>query len=91
MAPPSPLVVAQGEAWDRAVENWRALSSDEGAEYDVVVNINAADIAPTLTWGTRCCDPPPFPPPLPPPPLPQAVPGPGKGHCPCLLLCLCGC
>uniref|UniRef100_A0A7S1STL2 3-isopropylmalate dehydratase n=1 Tax=Tetraselmis chuii TaxID=63592 RepID=A0A7S1STL2_9CHLO len=41
-----------GEAWDRAVEHWRSLSSDSDAHYDIVVNIDAADIAPTLTWGT---------------------------------------
>jgi len=38
--------------WDSAVEHWRSLSSDEGATYDTVVKIIAADIVPTLTWGT---------------------------------------
>lgn len=41
----------KGEAWDRAVEKWRALRSDEGCAYDDVVNIRAEDIAPTVTWG----------------------------------------
>jgi len=41
----------KGEAWDRAVAQWRTLASDEGCHYDDVVNINAADIAPTVTWG----------------------------------------
>ena len=41
-----------GEAWDRAVAWWRTLPSDEGARYDREVVINAADIAPTVTWGT---------------------------------------
>lgn len=42
----------KGEDWDKAVAYWKTLSSDPGATYDRVVNINAADIAPTLTWGT---------------------------------------
>eukprot|EP00567_Pseudictyota_dubia_P001651 CAMPEP_0197467312 /NCGR_PEP_ID=MMETSP1175-20131217/65501_1 /TAXON_ID=1003142 /ORGANISM="Triceratium dubium, Strain CCMP147" /LENGTH=975 /DNA_ID=CAMNT_0043003379 /DNA_START=107 /DNA_END=3033 /DNA_ORIENTATION=- len=41
-----------GEEWDRAVEYWRSLASDEGAEYDETVVIEAEDIAPTVTWGT---------------------------------------
>ncbi len=41
----------KGEAWDKAVAEWEALRSDEGCEYDDIVNINAADIAPTVTWG----------------------------------------
>ncbi|KAH7905278.1 aconitase, partial [Hygrophoropsis aurantiaca] len=42
----------KGEAWDRAVEYWRTLKSDEGAHFDIEVNIAAADISPTVTWGT---------------------------------------
>ena len=42
----------QGEAFDRAVEYWRTLPSDPGAEYDRVVVLNAAEIAPMVTWGT---------------------------------------
>lgn len=41
----------KGAAWDAAVANWRAVASDAGCQYDDVVNINAADIAPTVTWG----------------------------------------
>ncbi len=37
--------------WDKAVEEWTAVASDEGCNYDDVVNINAADIAPSVTWG----------------------------------------
>jgi len=33
------------------VERWRALASDAGCHYDDVVVIDAADIAPTVTWG----------------------------------------
>ena len=41
-----------GELWDRAVENWRKLHSDEDAEFDAVVEIDAGAIKPQVTWGT---------------------------------------
>ena len=44
--------VPKGEDWDKAVAWWRGLSTDPGAMYDKVVVIQAADIAPTVTWGT---------------------------------------
>jgi 3-isopropylmalate/(R)-2-methylmalate dehydratase large subunit len=40
------------ETWDRAVAYWRTLSSDAGAKFDRVVTIDAATIAPQVTWGT---------------------------------------
>jgi len=40
-----------GAAWDEAVERWRALASDADCSYDDLVVIDAADIAPTVTWG----------------------------------------
>ena len=42
----------KGADWDKAVEWWRSLATDPGATYDKVVTIQAADIAPTVTWGT---------------------------------------
>lgn len=42
----------QGEDWDKAVAYWSSLPSDEGAQYDTVVTLNAADIIPQVTWGT---------------------------------------
>ncbi|KAG5636504.1 hypothetical protein H0H81_007763 [Sphagnurus paluster] len=42
----------KGEAWDRAVLYWKSLKSDEGAKFDIEVNIPASDIIPTVTWGT---------------------------------------
>ena len=42
----------KGADWDAAVAYWRTLATDAGAVYDKVVVINAADIAPTVTWGT---------------------------------------
>ncbi len=38
--------------WDQAVAAWRDLHSDANAEFDHVIEINAADIAPFVTWGT---------------------------------------
>jgi 3-isopropylmalate/(R)-2-methylmalate dehydratase large subunit len=42
----------KGEAWDQAVAWWRTLPSDPGATFDRVVDIDAAAVAPTVTWGT---------------------------------------
>lgn len=42
----------KGEAFEQAVERWRALASDEGAEYDKTIEIDASTIAPMVTWGT---------------------------------------
>jgi 3-isopropylmalate/(R)-2-methylmalate dehydratase large subunit len=38
--------------WDRAVTYWNTLHSDSDARFDSVVELNAADIAPQITWGT---------------------------------------
>jgi len=43
----------QGEAFDKAVEKWKQLPSDEGAVYDVVLKYDAADIEPMITYGTN--------------------------------------
>jgi len=40
------------DQWDRAVANWQSLQSDDGAQFDKVVVIPAADIGPLVTWGT---------------------------------------
>ena len=42
----------KGDDWDKAVAYWKTLPSDEGATYDKEVVLNAADIVPTVTWGT---------------------------------------
>jgi 3-isopropylmalate/(R)-2-methylmalate dehydratase large subunit len=42
----------QGAEWDRAVAAWRALSSDADAVFDQEIHIDAASIAPMVTWGT---------------------------------------
>ncbi len=43
----------KGEAFDQAVAYWRTLPSDPGAQYDRVVRLDAAEIAPMVTWGTN--------------------------------------
>jgi 3-isopropylmalate/(R)-2-methylmalate dehydratase large subunit len=42
----------QGTDWDAAVALWRTLPSDEGANYDREVRLDASTIAPQVTWGT---------------------------------------
>uniref|UniRef100_A0A060T3Q1 3-isopropylmalate dehydratase n=1 Tax=Blastobotrys adeninivorans TaxID=409370 RepID=A0A060T3Q1_BLAAD len=42
----------KGEEWEKAVNYWKTLHTDPDAKFDIVVEINAADIIPTVTWGT---------------------------------------
>jgi 3-isopropylmalate/(R)-2-methylmalate dehydratase large subunit len=41
------------DLWGRALAYWRTLPSDPGAAFDREVALDAAALAPTLTWGTR--------------------------------------
>jgi 3-isopropylmalate/(R)-2-methylmalate dehydratase large subunit len=41
-----------GALWDAAVSYWKTLHSDEGAQFDTIVEIDARDIQPQVTWGT---------------------------------------
>ncbi|WP_283630499.1 3-isopropylmalate dehydratase large subunit [Shewanella baltica] len=41
------------EDWAEAVAYWKAIKTDDGAVFDAVVELDAADIAPQLTWGTN--------------------------------------
>ena len=43
----------QGEAWERAVADWRTLGSDPGAEYDRTVRVDAGAVEPMITYGTN--------------------------------------
>ena len=43
----------QGAAWEKAVQDWQTLRTDPGAKFDSTVEINAAQIAPFVTWGTN--------------------------------------
>jgi 3-isopropylmalate/(R)-2-methylmalate dehydratase large subunit len=42
----------KGEAWDEALEFWRSLPTEEGAEYDKTVEVDASELEPYVTWGT---------------------------------------
>ncbi|KZY59154.1 isopropylmalate isomerase [Oleiphilus sp. HI0071] len=42
----------KGDMWERAVEAWSDLHSDEGAQFDKVVELDGASIQPQVTWGT---------------------------------------
>ena len=42
----------RGKTWERAVDYWRTLKSDDGAKFDREVKMNAADIKPQVSWGT---------------------------------------
>jgi 3-isopropylmalate/(R)-2-methylmalate dehydratase large subunit len=42
----------KGAGWEMAVAAWRALYTDEGAQFDKVVTLDGARIAPVVTWGT---------------------------------------
>lgn len=41
----------KGDAFERAVEDWRGLVTDDGAAFDREVSLTAEEIAPTVTWG----------------------------------------
>ncbi|HZO21417.1 MAG TPA: 3-isopropylmalate dehydratase large subunit [Steroidobacteraceae bacterium] len=43
----------QGEDWERALERWRELPSDAGAQFDREVHIDATAIEPMITYGTN--------------------------------------
>lgn len=48
-----PLAPKQdSDEWNKAVAFWKSLASDEGAEYDIDIFIDAKDIPPTVSWGT---------------------------------------
>ncbi|CAN4271499.1 LeuC 3-isopropylmalate dehydratase large subunit [Methylophilaceae bacterium] len=42
----------KADQWDAAVAYWRSLQSDTGAQFDLVVRLQAEDIKPQVTWGT---------------------------------------
>ena len=43
----------KGKDWDAAVEYWKTLPTDEGAEFDTVVEIDGSALSPFVTWGTN--------------------------------------
>ncbi len=42
----------QGEAYDKAVEQWKALCTDEGATFDLTLDFDVESLIPQVTWGT---------------------------------------
>jgi 3-isopropylmalate/(R)-2-methylmalate dehydratase large subunit len=40
------------ENWDKALEYWNTLKSDDGAQFDKEINLDGKDIKPMVTWGT---------------------------------------
>jgi 3-isopropylmalate/(R)-2-methylmalate dehydratase large subunit len=42
----------KGDLWEKAVVYWRTLKSDEGASFDKVLSLDAAQVKPQVTWGT---------------------------------------
>jgi 3-isopropylmalate/(R)-2-methylmalate dehydratase large subunit len=45
--------VPRGKAFQEAVDRWKQLRTDDGAKFDMTVELNANDIAPQVTWGTN--------------------------------------
>jgi 3-isopropylmalate/(R)-2-methylmalate dehydratase large subunit len=43
----------RGKDWERALDLWRGLPTDKGAAFDAEVSMDAATIAPMVTWGTN--------------------------------------
>jgi 3-isopropylmalate/(R)-2-methylmalate dehydratase large subunit len=43
----------KGADWDAAVAGWRTLPTDDGAEFDAVVELGADDLTPMITYGTN--------------------------------------
>ena len=43
----------QNDNWEKSVEFWKTLSTDEGATYDKTIEIDASKLAPFVTWGTN--------------------------------------
>src|SRR5690606_6800670 len=45
--------VPTGEAFEKLKEEWRTLATDDDAVYDAVIEIDASEIEPVVTWGTN--------------------------------------
>ena len=42
-----------GDLWEQAVADWRTLTTDDAAPFDIEVTLDGADISPMVTWGTN--------------------------------------
>jgi 3-isopropylmalate/(R)-2-methylmalate dehydratase large subunit len=43
----------KGPAWERALDEWRSLVTDDGASFDKEIALDAGTIRPSVTWGTN--------------------------------------
>jgi 3-isopropylmalate/(R)-2-methylmalate dehydratase large subunit len=43
----------RGANWERALDHWRTLRTDDGARFDTEVHLDAGTVAPFVTWGTN--------------------------------------
>ena len=43
----------KGAAWERALDDWRSLVTDDGAEFDAEIRVDAGALRPAVTWGTN--------------------------------------
>jgi 3-isopropylmalate/(R)-2-methylmalate dehydratase large subunit len=43
----------QGKLWEQALDDWRGLATDPGAEFDHEIRVDAAALRPAVTWGTN--------------------------------------
>ena len=49
----APARQPKDEEWDAAVDSWKALQTDPGAQFDTVIELDGEDIEPQVTWGTN--------------------------------------
>jgi 3-isopropylmalate/(R)-2-methylmalate dehydratase large subunit len=45
--------VPSGPAWERALDDWRSLATDDDATFDRAVHLDAAELRPSVSWGTN--------------------------------------
>ena len=45
--------VPTGPAWERALDDWRSLATDDDARFDKEVHLDAAQLRPSVSWGTN--------------------------------------
>jgi len=43
----------RGKLWEQALDDWRSLATDDGAEFDREIRIDASALRPAITWGTN--------------------------------------
>jgi 3-isopropylmalate/(R)-2-methylmalate dehydratase large subunit len=43
----------RGADWERALDDWRTLATDDGAAFDVEIGVELSELAPQVTWGTN--------------------------------------